>query len=179
WPWSVSGNPTTGLCRLLLAARPIALAVAPAEARIGSSESPSTADATSRANEPAVGAADFTTGGSGAAEQASPGVDRTASGDRRHPEGTVSGLWGDAEAGLWVSRHPEQGQSEDVASLVGGSQENWNPFAGTHCPNCKAGPQCGAGCGNGELEQRAGGRSDQPPEGAEAADVRSSWRGTT
>ena len=51
--------------------------------------------------------------------------------------------------------------------------------AGTLCPNRKAGPQRGGGSGDGELEQWAGGRSDQSPEGAEAADVWTSRGGVT
>jgi hypothetical protein len=43
----------------------------------------------------------------------------------------------------------------------------------------KAGPQRGGIRGDGEVEQRAGGKADQSPEGAETADVWSSRRATT
>src|ERR1019366_8538849 len=68
WPRALGGNPATGLHRLLLAARGFAPAWAPAEAGIGSSESPPAADIPSPGSAPAVGATDFTPGSRSAAE---------------------------------------------------------------------------------------------------------------
>src|ERR1700733_5566546 len=78
WPRALGGNPATGLHRLLPAARRVALAVAPAEARTGSGESHA-ADITGPGSEPAVGATDFTPGSRSAAEQTAAGFDRSAS----------------------------------------------------------------------------------------------------
>src|ERR1019366_8352113 len=86
---TLGGNPATGLHRLLHAARRVALTMAPAETRIGRSESHPTADITGPDNEPAVGATDFTPGSRSAAEQTAAGFDRPASRDRRCSERTV------------------------------------------------------------------------------------------
>src|ERR1019366_5910325 len=67
WPGALGGNPATGLHRLLHAACPVALAVAPAEARIGTSEPHPTADITGPGSERAIGATDFSPGSRGAA----------------------------------------------------------------------------------------------------------------
>src|ERR1035438_6876526 len=143
WPRALGGNPATGLHRLLHAARRVALAVAPAEARIGSSESHPTADITGPGSEPAIGATDFTTGSRSAAEQTAAGFDRPASRDRRCSERAVPGLCGNAEADFWLSRHPAPRQGNNLAWMVGGSAEDRNPRAGALCPNRKAGPQGG------------------------------------
>src|ERR1035441_1420254 len=142
WPRAPGGNPATGLHRLLLAARPVALAVAPAEARIGTSES-HCADITGPGSERAIGATDFTTGSRSAAEQTAAGFDRPASRDRRCSERTVPGLCGNAEADFWLSRHPAPRQGNNVTWMVGGSAEDRNPRDGALCPNRKAGPQGG------------------------------------
>ena len=158
WPGALGGNPATGLHRLLHAACPVALAVAPAEARIGSSESHPTADITGPGSERAIGATDFTTGSRRAAEQTAAGFDRPASRDRRCSERTVPGLCGNAEADFWLSRHPAPRQGNNVAWMVGGSAADRNPRDRALCPDGQAGPRGGRVSRDGEMEQRAGGK---------------------
>src|ERR1039458_9859288 len=143
WPRALGGNPATGLHRLLHAARRVALAVAPAEARIGSGESHPAADITSPGSAPAVGATDFTPGSRSAAEQTAAGFDRPASRDRRCSERTVPGLCGNAEADFWLSRHPVPRQGNNLAWMVGGSTADRNSRDGALCANRKGGPPGG------------------------------------
>jgi hypothetical protein len=67
-----------------------------------------------------------------------------------------------ARANLRVSRAIlSRGQVTTLHRWLEEDKRDRNPFAGTLCPNRKAGPRGGGMRGDGEVEQWPGGRADQ------------------
>jgi transposase len=74
-------------------------------------------------------------------------------------------------ASPWFSHYPACGQAGHPASLDGAGTKDRYPFAGSFCANFETGPS-GSGIGSEHaVEQRAGGRTHNPTQNAEATNV--------